>query len=47
MSNGLKGIQDRIFALGGSVFFSSQRNKGFFTEAKLPIDAENEIIKIK
>ena len=44
MSNGLEGIEDRITALGGSVNFTTSKNEGFETKAKIPIYQKDEII---
>jgi signal transduction histidine kinase len=35
-SNGLTGMENRIFALGGTVNFSSRKNNGFLIKAKIP-----------
>lgn len=40
MSNGLKGIEERIIALGGFVDFTSLKNNGFLIKAKIPIYQE-------
>ncbi len=40
-SNGLKGIENRIFALGGSISFSSHKRSGFFTKAEIPVFKED------
>ncbi|AZO96288.1 sensor histidine kinase [Halocella sp. SP3-1] len=37
MSNGLKGIENRIKNLGGYVDFNSYKNEGFLIKAKIPI----------
>lgn len=37
MSNGLKGIENRIKTLGGYVDFDSHKNEGFLTKVKIPI----------
>ena len=39
-SNGLKGIEDRIIALGGTVYFNSRQNCGFLTKVIIPIYSE-------
>ncbi|EGW41257.1 sensor histidine kinase [Desulfosporosinus sp. OT] len=36
-SNGLHGIEDRVFALGGTVKFTSRENLGFLTMVEIPI----------
>jgi signal transduction histidine kinase len=39
-SNGLKGIENRVLALGGTVAFNSRENWGFLTKAEIPIYEE-------
>lgn len=39
-SNGLKGIENRILALGGTVDFNSHENCGFLIKAEIPIYEE-------
>lgn len=39
-SNGLKGIENRVIALGGKVDFTSSKNSGFLTKAEIPLFEE-------
>ena len=39
-SNGLRGIEDRVLALGGTVDFNSPENSGFLTKSQIPIHEE-------